>query len=78
MPFIELMDDAIELWSEYRCALLAICITVVMGVFILCCDNVQCAILFVHALVIIYCCMWILVIHTFEKTLLKNTLLKKV
>jgi hypothetical protein len=72
MPFIELMDDACEFWTEYRYAFIAVCMTVIVCVFILCCDSVECAILFAHALVIIYCVLWIMVIHTFEKTLLKK------
>ena len=71
MPFIELMDDAVDFWTDYRGAFIAVCITVIVCMFILCCDNVECAILFAHALVIIYGCAWIMVIHTFEKTLCK-------
>jgi hypothetical protein len=72
MPFIELMDDAVDFWTDYRGAFIAVCITVIVCMFILCCDNVECAILFAHVLVIIYCCLWIMVIHAFEKTLLRK------
>ena len=66
------MDDAVDFWTDYRGAFIAVCITVIIGAFILCCDNVECAILFVHVLAIIYGCIWIMVIYTFEKTLLRK------
>jgi hypothetical protein len=78
MPFIKLMDDAVEFWTGHGYALISICITVVVCALILCCDNVECAILFVHALAIIYCSMWIMIIYTFEKTLLKKHVEKSV
>jgi hypothetical protein len=59
MPFIKLTNSV---RNEYGYGLLAICMTIVVCSLILCCDNVECAILVVQILTVIYCGLWIMVV----------------
>ena len=62
MPFIKLTNSGDKLWKENSYVLLAICMTIVVCLLVLCCDNVECAILVVQILTVIYCCLWIMVV----------------
>ena len=71
MPFIQLNQSKNEFWADYGYGLFAICmLTVVCGI-IICCDNMDCAIIVVEILTVIYCCIWMMVIMQMETFLSK-------
>lgn len=60
MPFIALNNLKNALWLEYGYELIAVCAVAVLSICVLCCDNLECAILIVQLLTVIYCCLWVM------------------
>lgn len=60
MPFIKLINYKNALWAEYGVELLAVIVAMVAGLCVLCCDNLECAVLIVQLLTILYCGLWVM------------------
>ncbi len=60
MPFITLNNVKNAMWAEYGYELIAVIILIVSCVCVLCCDNLECAILIVQLLTVVYCFLWIM------------------
>ncbi len=62
MPFINFIDAKNALWAAYGYEMLAFIMLIVSCICVVCCDNLECAILIVQLLTMVYCCLWVMAI----------------
>jgi hypothetical protein len=77
MPFITLNNIKNALWAEYGYELIAVMVVIVSCICVLCCNNVECAVLIVQLLTVVYCILWIMAIVQMRMLVLAKLLKKK-